>query len=154
MGRTPDTVQCHALSVRDQPLENVFDACFTYEDEAILAATEVSKFTASRSSLLELVGEGGQLWADYAAARLWRRSGRRIEELPTPGDVPTVPAILEDFVRVARGELASPIPLEDGLETLVMAEACYLAHHQGRTVRCDEVRVTAHSGPACKRGLP
>jgi predicted dehydrogenase len=154
LGRTPDAVSCQALAVAGHPLENVFDACFVYEDEGVLAATEVSKFSASRSSLLEVVGEEGQLWTDYAAGRLWRRRGREVEELPAPGDVPTVPALLEDFVRVAEGDLPSPIPLEEGRQTLIMAEACYLAHRRGRTVRCDEVTAESHSGPACERGLP
>ena len=154
LGRTPDQVRCRLLAVEGHPLENVFDACFEYDDERILVQAEVSKFSASRSGQVELIGTDAQLVVDTVAGRLTRIRGREIEELAAPGDVPTLPALLRDFVRVARGELPPPITLQDGLEAVAMAEACYLAHHRGGAVRFTDLRGEVHTGPACLRGRP
>jgi predicted dehydrogenase len=140
VGRSPDAVQCRMFSLLGHPLENLFDACFEYEAEPLLAATEVSKFSQSRSGHLDVVGTRAQLLVDYGQGRLSRLEGSRVSEAIEPGDAPTLPPCLADFARVIRGEMESPIDARDGFETLRMAEACYRSHEEGRRVRLDEVR--------------
>lgn len=134
MGRTPDAVNCRLRTVEGAPLENVFDACFEFDREQVLAATEVSKFSPTRSGLLEVVGTRGQLWCDYIRGRLERIEGRDHHLLADPGDSPTLPRTLLALARAARGEIACPIPVEDGLETLRMVDACYRSHREGRLI--------------------
>lgn len=137
VGRTPDAVQCRLLRLGGHPLENCFDACFEYEAEDILAATEVSKFSQSRSCQLELIGEAGQLWVDYLAGSLHLQRGRTLELLEQTGDVPTLPEMLRAFVRLLREEAPNPVTAEDGFATLDMAAACYLSQQQGGRVRIE-----------------
>jgi predicted dehydrogenase len=135
VGRTPDAVQCRLLRLGGHPLENCFDACFEFEAEAILAATEVSKFASLRDCKLELIGETGALWVDYRSGSLHLQRDRRLRLLEESGDVPTLPETLRAFLRFARGERANPVPAEVGFAALEMAAACYDAHAQGRRVR-------------------
>ncbi len=134
LGRTPDAVRCTMLAVEGNALENVFDACFEYQAEALLAATEVSKFTASRSGQLEIVGTKGQWLADYGRGELWLLRGTRAKRVPGLRDAPTLPAVLADFIRVVRREVEPPITLADGLATMVMADGCYQSRVDGRRV--------------------
>lgn len=134
VGRTPDAVLCRMQKLLEHPLENSFDACFEYEAEQILAATEVSKFGESRLGFLELIGTGGQLLVDYLQGVAWRVAGNRWEAFEDTGPAHTLIGVLEDFVRLARGEIPTPISLRDGMENVRMAEACYRSHHGGRRV--------------------
>jgi len=137
-GRTPDRVQCRALALAGHPFENLFDACWEYDTERVLAATEVSKFGPVRASWLDAVGTRGQLRADYARGELtWWTDGDVHTEVV--GDAPTLPATLADFVRVVRGEMESPIPARDGLETLRMIEACRRSWEERRAVDLTEI---------------
>jgi predicted dehydrogenase len=139
VGRTPDAVTARTASIQGHPLENLFDACFQYEDGPLLAGTEVSKFSRSRFGSLELVGEEGELHADYLRGTLDLRRGREVERLAEMGDLPTLPITLGFFAALLRGEIDSPVTLQDGIETVRMAEACYRSHASGRQVRLDEL---------------
>ena len=148
-GRTPDAVQCRLARLQGRPLENLFDACFENEDPPLLMGTEVSKFSASRSLLVEIVGERGQLDVDVLHGGVWRRQGRMLQELARPGGVPTIPPTVSAFVAWRRGESDCPVTLADGVETLRMAEACYRSHDAGRRVRLaelDDVRPSPQGG--------
>jgi len=131
VGRTPDRVRCDALALDGHPVENLFDACFHFEPEQILAATEVSKFSRGRSALLELVGTDGQLVVDYMRGQLYRVEGREWTLLEDFGDVPTLIGTLRHFVQFVRGEIENPVTVRDGCETLRMADACYRSSATG-----------------------
>lgn len=146
MGRTPDRVQCRALALAGHPFENLFDACWEYDAEGLLASTEVSKFGPVRASWMDAVGTRGQLRADYAAGRVTTWTEREPHEERIP-DVPTLPATLADFARVARGELESPIPARDGLETLRMIEACRRSWAERRVVDLIEIPPASEEMP-------
>ena len=134
VGRTPDTARASIRHVGGTRLENAFDACFGYDDTPLLAATEVSKFTASRSAQLEIVGTEGQFDVDYVEGVVrWRRGGI-VDTLVEVRDAMTIPLTLIAFVEWMRGRIDQPVPLIDGAETLRMAEACYRAHDRDTTV--------------------
>jgi predicted dehydrogenase len=139
MGRTPDAVVARMVSIAGHPLENLFDACFEYDDPPLLASTEVSKFSRSRAGLLELVGDEGQLHVDYLRGTIDLLQGRECERVAEIDDVPTLPIALGFFAALVRGEIESPVSLQDGIETVRMAEACYRSHASGRLVRLDEL---------------
>lgn len=139
VGRTPDDVRATIRHVGGTRLENHFDACFGYDDGPLLAATEVSKFTASRSGQLEVVGTEGQFDVDYIEGVLrWRRGGI-VDTLVEVRDAMTIPLMLVAFVEWMRGRIANPVPLIDGAETLRMAEACYRSQDRDTTVRLAEL---------------
>jgi predicted dehydrogenase len=140
LGATPARVRCRTLALAGHPLENLFDACFEMSDPPCLVSCEVSKFSASRSGWLEVVGTEGQLWVDYAGGELWEIQGRERRRVAAPGDAPTLPAVLADFAAFARGEIECPVPLREGLESMRMVESCYRSHDQDRTVETSEVR--------------
>jgi predicted dehydrogenase len=139
IGRTPDAVTARMVALGDHPLENLFDACFEYDDPPLLAATEVSKFSRSRAGLLEFVGEEGELHVDYLRGTIDLREGRDVERVAEIGDLPTLPIALGFFAHLLRGEIESPVTLHDGIETVRMAEACYRSHASGRVVWLDEL---------------
>jgi predicted dehydrogenase len=139
MGRSPDAVVARMVSIAGHPLENLFDACFEYDDPPLLASTEVSKFSCSRAGLLELVGDEGELHVDYLRGTIDLRQGREYERVAEIDDVPTLPIALGFFAAMIRGEIESPVSLLDGIETVRMAEACYRSQASGRLVRLDEL---------------
>ncbi len=138
-GRTPDSVVSDQLSVQGHPLENLFTATFHYRQEERIVSAEVAKCSSSRCARLETVGTRGQCFVDYLGGEVRELRATQWEKIEAPPARPTLPAILEDFLAFAREERDNPIPLEEGVETLRMAEACYLAHREGRRVDLTEI---------------
>lgn len=148
VGRTPDAVSGRWLAVEGYPTSNVFDACFEYEEEGILCATEVSKFSRTRSCVLEIVGTEAQLVVDYLHGTLDRMVGRETERVAATGNPPTLVGTVKDFCRtLERGE-SMPIGFHDGRETLRMAAAIRVSNEMGRRVRLEELAPADGPAPA------
>lgn len=139
VGRSPDAVSARVLAVDGFPTSNLFDACFEYELEPILCATEVSKFSDTRSCVMEFVGTKGQLVVDYQHGWIDRLVGSRLERVEAPGNPPTLPETLRAFCRAVQQGSAMPITFYDGRETLRMAEAARVSHREGRRVRLEDI---------------
>lgn len=103
------------------------------------ATFEVSKYTQSRACWLEAVGEGGQLQVDYYYGGLQLRRGREIEQIAADAQVPTLPAVLQDWLASARACKPPPVTVHDGLRTLELVEACYRSHRKERPVTLAEL---------------
>jgi predicted dehydrogenase len=140
LGATPDTVDCRCARIEPHPFESLFDARFGFDDRPLLASCEVCKFSDSRSALLELIGSRGQLWVDYLQGRVTLIAAREEQVIAEPGDVPTLPPALDAFCRWQRGESDCPVDLDEGIETLRMADACYRSDAARQPVRVREGR--------------
>ncbi len=95
---------------------------------------EVSKFTQSRACWLEMVGEEGQLLADYLDGGITLRRGRHEETLKVSAAVPTLPPLLADWLAAVRDGHPVPVTAADGLATLQVVDACYHSHASQATV--------------------
>jgi len=100
---------------------------------------EVSKYTQSRACWLEAVGEEGQLQVDYYYGGLQLRRGGEIEQIAAEAQVPTLPAVLQDWLQSAQAGKPAPVTVHDGLRTLEVVEACYLSHRKERPVTLAEL---------------
>jgi predicted dehydrogenase len=91
-----------------------------------------SRATASRSGGVELAGEHGQLIGDHILNQAWLVRGTVASLLPVPEPVPTVRETLRSFIQALRTRGSLPIPLEDGLKAVAIADACYRSAASGR----------------------
>ncbi len=148
VGRSPDAVMAKWWAVEGYPTSNLFDACFEYEAEEILCATEISKFSNTRSCGLEVVGTKAQLIVDYLHGTVDRIEGRESTRLAELGNPPTLVGTVEAFCRTLREGDAMPIGFLDGRETLRMAAAVRMSSETGRRVRLDEIAPADAPAPA------
>ena len=103
--------------------------------ESSLGAVSGSRSTASRSGLIELSGEHGQLVGDHHHGFAYLMNGpERIPLLIEPV-VPTVREIVQSFVDGLQKGAAFPITPDDGLRAVAIAEACYRSAESGQRVR-------------------
>ena len=58
-------------------------------------------------------------------------TARRVTPLPLPAPIPTVRDVLADFVTALQRGAPMPIPLEEGLRAVAIADACYRAARSG-----------------------
>ena len=86
---------------------------------------EVSKFTRSRACWLEVVGQEGQLQADYLAGGILLRIGREEERFEVSAAAPTLPPLLADWLGSVTDRSVPPVTVHDGLATLRVVDACY-----------------------------
>lgn len=86
---------------------------------------EVSKYTQSRACWLEVVGEHGQISADYLRAGVLWRSGQDEVYEDISATAPTLPNLLSDWLQSIKDGVAPPVTAQDGLATLRMVQACY-----------------------------
>ena len=132
VGEGPDKVSARTLTLLDHPFENLFDARLEYLGRPLMASCEVAKFSDSRSALLELVGTRGQIWVDFLAGWVGWLSGRgEPAMLSEPGDPPTIPPTLDAFCKWVKEGGECPMPLDDGVESLRIADACYRSDAKG-----------------------
>jgi predicted dehydrogenase len=103
-------------------------------DDGCWVSLEVSKYTQSRAAWLEVVGEDGQLWADYLDGGLVLRCGRDEERFAVAAAAPTLPLVLRDWLRCVHEGVAPTVGAADGLATLRVVEACYRSSASGKAV--------------------
>jgi predicted dehydrogenase len=84
-----------------------------------------SRSTASRSGLIEISGENGQLVGDHHHGFAYQIKGGERTLLPIEPPVPTIREMLRVFVGCLLDDISFPITPEDGLRAVAIAEACY-----------------------------
>jgi predicted dehydrogenase len=126
-GLEADRVSCEMAFVTTAKTEDNFTAVVGLGGGAALASVSGSRATASRSGAIELAGEHGQLIADHVFNTALLVQGSAASTLALPPAVPTVREALRAFAAAVRAGGAMPVPLEDGLRAVAIAEACYRA---------------------------
>jgi predicted dehydrogenase len=129
-----DRVSCELAVVNTKRTEDNFTAVIRLGGGAALASIAGSRATASRTGPIELAGEHGTLVGDHVLGGVHLVRGRDVTLLPTPEALPTVREILRDFARSLRSGASMPIPLEDGLRAVALAQACYDSGRSGTAV--------------------
>jgi predicted dehydrogenase len=120
--------------VLNPSVEDVASAVLTLRGSKALCTVETSKVSGGRTGIITVVGEAGQLTADFVHGTLTKVIGRRALSLAVRGQPYSIKAVLEDFSRAVRLGHAPPVTGEDGLQSVRIAEACYRSAKEGRPV--------------------
>jgi predicted dehydrogenase len=99
---------------------------------------EVSKYTRSRVCLIEIVGEEGQLLADYYFGGLRLIVGAQETRFEVAANTPTLPLVLAAWYDAVQNNKKPPVTLTDGLKTLEMVKACYESANLFQPVKVSE----------------
>ena len=86
---------------------------------------DVSRVSQSRMTHIDLIGETGQLRADWTTGtlRFQQHRNKPVEQRFSPTS--TIRLILQDFIQALKSGTTIPISGEDGLHAIEIAEACY-----------------------------
>jgi len=95
---------------------------------------DVSRISDSRMTQIEIIGQTGQLRANWSTATLTRQKHRNAPETLQLSPTPTIPHVIKDFVQALDTGTAMPITAEDGLRAVEIAEACYQSAALNRAV--------------------
>lgn len=138
-GHEVTTVYCEMKSRVTTETEDNFTMLCQLIDPAtrheIAGAVAGSRSTASRSGLIELSGEHGQLVGDHHHGFAYLLTGSERISLPIEPAVPTVREVIQAFVDGLQKGTAFPITPEDGLWAVAIAEACYRSAESGQRVQ-------------------
>jgi predicted dehydrogenase len=132
-GMEAERVSCEMTQVGTVRSEDNFSAVIRMSCGATLVAVAGSRATASRSGAIELAGAGGMLIADHILNTAQFVYGTTVTPLPMPHPIPTVREVLGDFAMALQRGAPMPIPLEEGLRAVAIADACYRAARSGHT---------------------
>ncbi|GIW40872.1 MAG: inositol 2-dehydrogenase [Candidatus Binatia bacterium] len=132
-GLEVERVSCEMERVVTRATEDNFSATLRLRS-GVLASVAGSRATKSRTGPIEIVGSAGLLQGDHVHGTASIVRGTELRPLPVEPPVPTVREVLRDFLGVVGEGKRVPIPLEDGLRAVAVAEACYLAFRAGETV--------------------
>jgi predicted dehydrogenase len=133
-GLEAERVSCEIAAVRTARSEDNFGAVIRLRGGTAIASVAGSRATASRSGAIELAGERGQLIADHVLNTANLVQGAAAAPLPQPPPARTVLEVLQDFVKALQAGTPMPIPLEEGLRAVAIAEACYQAARDAHAV--------------------
>jgi predicted dehydrogenase len=134
-GEEVSRVWCQTRRVKNPLLEDVASAVLTLRGSGTLCSLEASKVSGGRTGVLTVVGERGQLVADFLQGTLTKVMGRAIRPLAVRGPSQTIVAVLEDFSRAVRNRRPPPVSGEDGLRAVRIARACVRSAAEGRPIR-------------------
>ena len=81
-----------------------------------------------------MVGEEGQIWADYLTGGVALRTDGHEEVFDVSATVPTLPAVLAAWLASVKGKGPVPVTVADGLATMQVVEACYRSARLGKPV--------------------
>jgi predicted dehydrogenase len=118
------SVRCVTRNVGTRRTEDVFAAVLELEPGGMLATVDASRCVGGRSGRIELAGESGQIAADHELGMVSLLRARTSDTYRITEPVPTVRAVLRDFVQVVRGQKENPIPALEGARAVAVAEAC------------------------------
>ena len=108
-----------------QETEDNFVMTCNLNDPLLKGVVFGSRSTASRSGLIELSGEKGQLVGDHTHGFVHLLRGLDRKELPVALATPTVRETVKAFVEGLQQHTPFPITVEDGIHAVAIAEACY-----------------------------
>jgi predicted dehydrogenase len=129
-------VWCQTSQVVTRETEDNFVMTGILSDPLLKGVVIGSRSTSSRSGLIELSGERGQLVGDHTHGFAYVIKGLERRELAVAPPAPTVRETVQAFVKGLRKDAPFPINVEDGLRAVAIAEACYQsAASGGQTAR-------------------
>ncbi len=130
-----DVSQVYCEMERRPPQGPDVRAWVSLKTEAGLACLlDVSRMSHTRVTRAEIIGETGQLIADWTANTLLllEKNGTSTAIPLTPE--PTLPRVISDFVQAIQAGTPLPITGLDGLRAVEMADACYESAKTRKTV--------------------
>jgi predicted dehydrogenase len=130
-GLRADAVTCQMERVQTRATEDNFVATVRLGGGAALATVSCARTAGARNGHIELGGERGTLIGDHVLNRAYRVVGTTMEALPLAAPVATVREVLRAFVDALRAGVPMPISLQDGLQAVAVADACYAAARSG-----------------------
>ncbi len=131
-GSEVEQVWCQTTQVFTQETEDNFLLLCRMSDPTLKGVVAGSRSTQSRSGLMEISGEKGQLLGDHTHGFAYLIRGLDRIPLPVEPLEPTVREALRAFVEGLRHDRDFPITLEDGLRAVAVAEACYRSALSGK----------------------
>jgi len=126
-------VWCQTTQVFTRETEDNFLMSCRMNDPLLTGAVAGSRSTCSRSGLIEISGEKGQLLGDHAHGFAYLIKGLERTPLSVAPLGPTVRETLRAFVTGLLDDTEFPITVEDGLRAVAIAEASYRSAVHGRT---------------------
>lgn len=130
----PSRVFCSSDRIMNDSVEDFFSAELEFGRSRAHCVLEVTKCSAVRIEPVDISGDKGHLMGNARTNTLtfYGKGGPEALDLGKP--VHTVGAVLRDFVTSVRERGPAPIPLEDGLRAVQIAEACFASARRGRYV--------------------
>lgn len=130
----PETVSCQMHRVKTKRTEDGFGAVFSFARGSILATLSQARTAPGRSGGIEIAGEQATLKGDHVLNQAWRVVGTSAEPIDIGPPIATVRDVVRDFADHLLAKTPMPIPFDEGLRAVAMADACAQAAKTGRTV--------------------
>jgi predicted dehydrogenase len=124
-------VWCQTSQVVTRETEDNFVMTGALSNPLLKGVVIGSRSTSSRSGLIELSGERGQLVGDHTHGFAYLIKGLERRELAVEPPAPTVRETVRAFVEGLQQDTPFPINVEDGLRAVAIAEACYQSAASG-----------------------
>jgi len=126
-GAEVTAVTCAQGRVWTRRTEDSFAATLTLAGGAILATVAGSRAATGRTGYIELAGADGTLIGDHVAHTARLVVGSEARPIDPGPPIPTVRETLRDAAAALAAGDPPPIPLEEGLRAVAIADACYRA---------------------------
>ena len=125
LGREVVEVSCVTTRVYTAETEDNFVMLLRLDADGLLGQIAGSRAVGGRSGVIEIAGAEGQIAADHVHRVGWLIRGTQRAPIAVGEPIPTVRETLRAFVAAVGSGGPIPVPIEDGLRAVAVAEAGY-----------------------------
>jgi len=136
-GRDVRRVACWTKATATKRTEDNFAALLELGDSDAMVTVTGSRDSRGRSGLVDVAGTDGQIVADHQQHWGHVVCGTHRTNLPLPPPSHTVLEVLRSAVAHVRSGTPLPVTLEDGLNAVLIAEACAASAKRGVDVEVE-----------------
>ncbi|MGD2062769.1 MAG: Gfo/Idh/MocA family oxidoreductase [Nitrospirota bacterium] len=119
--------------------EDSFAATLSLNGGDLLAIAAGSRAAVGRTGYIELAGAGGTLIGDHVANTARLMVGSEVRPIDPGPPIPTVRDTLRAFAAALAAGGPPPIPLEEGLRAVAIADACTRAARTGKATAVEPI---------------
>lgn len=138
-GLEADRVSCQMERVHTRNTEDSFAASLRLGNGAALATVSGARTAPGRTGHIEIAGELGTLVGDHVLNQASLVVGSTARTIDVGPPVPTVREVLGAFTQALRDGQPMPIPLEEGLRAVAIADACYVSVRTGAAAAVEPI---------------
>ena len=138
-GMEADVVSCQMARVNTRRTEDSFAATIQLGGGAVLATVSGSRATGGRTGHVEVAGCDGVLIGNHVLNQAHLLVGNEVRPLPVEPPRPTVREVIREFVQALRAGRPMPVPLEEGVRAVAIADACYASARTGTVARVERI---------------
>lgn len=127
-------VNCTTRRILNPVWEDSFTAMMELEN-GTLVSVDASRLSKTRTRVVQVIAEEGHIVGETVRDMLFLYNSEGEHRLEVEGERRTIVTLMKEFIRALKKNEEMPIPGEEGMRAVEIADACYRSVERGGSVK-------------------